>query len=77
MKLKDAFYSQEKLPLKTIQRKQNQRPNQASKFFKNVAKKYKTGRKPPDIRPRSKEPIPPFNEQQTLRKPYPDESKRK
>lgn len=63
MALKDAFYTEEKKPMMTVQKSINRRPHIASKFYKKVAKKFKTGRKPPDIRPRFKEPVPPFHEQ--------------
>ena len=62
MSLKQAFYREEKLPVKTIQRQINRRQHKSSKFLKKVGKKFKTGRVPPDMRPRSKEPIPPFHE---------------
>lgn len=61
MKLKDAFLGSDEKPMMTVQRKQNQRPHMSHKFNAKIGVKgkYKTGRKPSDIRPRFKEVIPP------------------
>lgn len=64
MRLNDAFYGEQKTPMKTVQRGINRRPHVAHKSYK--AGKVQTGRKPSDIRPRFKESIPPTRK----KKPY-------
>lgn len=75
MSLKDAFYGIEKKPMLTIQKSINRRPHIASKFFKSKGKP-KVGRKPKDIRPRYKEPIPPFHEVSEMHHSYDSKPKK-
>lgn len=62
MKLNEVF-GQQTLPIKTIQKKEQQRPPLASKFLKKAGKKFVKargeGRIPSDVKPRFKETIPP------------------
>ena len=71
-KLYDAFHKEEELPMKTVQRKENQRKPKSHKFYKasknfqlknrsknDRAYSLQTGRVPMDIKERHMERIPP------------------
>jgi len=73
MKIKDVYkdspFHSEKLPIKTVQKKENQRPPKFHKFLKIAGKNFKklSSRRPADVKERWTEKIPPYKGNQTSR----------